>query len=107
MITINGKTYQEAELTFNAICELETAGINIMDIRKGGLSILRAYLALCMGSIGAIDVAGEEIQNHIINGGKIDDLAKAFGKAVEESDFFQALSKSEEKEAPTEERKTK
>lgn len=107
MITINGKTYQEAELTFNAICELETAGINIMDIRKGGLGILRAYLALCMGSIGAIDLAGEEIQNHIINGGKIDDLGKAFSKSVEESGFFQALSKSAKKDAPAEETKTK
>lgn len=107
MITINGKTYNEAEITFNAICELESAGINIMDIRKGGLGILRAYLALCIGNIGAIDLAGEEIQAHIINGGDMNDLAKALSKAVEESDFFQALSKSKKKDAPAEETKTK
>jgi hypothetical protein len=107
MLKINGKTYKEAELTFNAVCELETIGINIMDLRKGGLGILRAYLPLCMGSIGAIDVAGEEIQKHIINGGDINELAKAFSKAVEESDFFQALSKTKEKNAPAEETKAK
>lgn len=97
MLKVNGNEYKEAEIDFNAVCELEDMGIKIFNLKGvSGAKIARAYLALCMGGAERLDVAGAEINQHVINGGKLDVITEAFGKAVQESGFFQALKKSTE-----------
>lgn len=105
MLKINGKDYKEAEIDFNAVCELEDMGIKIFNLKGvSGAKIARAYTALCMGGADMLDVAGVEINNHIINGGKIETITDAFGKAVNDSGFFQALKATAEKGNTTSEK---
>lgn len=97
MISVNGKEYKEAEITFNAVCELEEMGCPLTSIKSNTFNVARAYLALCMGGgNNAKELAGQEIQNHVIAGGDISAIVEAFGKAIENSDFFQAISKNKE-----------
>lgn len=95
---INGKNYEPIELTFNTVCDLEDRGVSIADIKGKSMSLMRAYAALSMRMEN--DAAGQEIQDHIIGGGDFKEVADAFGKEVERSGFFQALSKKQEAEAP-------
>lgn len=97
-ITINGKSYVAAEMDFNFICELGAEGIAIEELSKKILPAIRVYVAYCMGT--TTDVAGEEINQHVINGGDFDDIASVFSKKAEESDFFLALNKTTKKENP-------
>ena len=109
MLRINGKDYKEAEIDFNAVCELEDMGIKIFNLKGvSGMKIARAYAALCMGGADMLDLAGVEINHHMINGGKLEVITEAFSKAVDNSGFFQALkataeqgdTASKKKEAP-------
>lgn len=108
MISVNGKEYKEAELTFNAVCELEEMGCSLTSIKNSSFNVARAYLALCMGGgNSAKELAGQEIQKHILAGGDISAIVEAFGKAIENSDFFQALNKNKETETTALESKKK
>lgn len=94
MLRINGKEYKKAEIDFNSVCELEDMGVNLFNLKKvSEVKLARAYVALCMGGADRLEVAGVEINKHIINGGDLLPIIEAFGKAVEESGFFQALNK--------------
>lgn len=88
---INGRKYKPIELDFNAICDMEDNGISLGDVRSKPQSTARAYLALYYN--GNTDVAGNEIQQHIIGGGTLEGLFDAFRESVEESGFFQAINK--------------
>ena len=108
MLSVNGKEYKEAEITFNAVCELEEMGCPLTSIKNSSFSVARAYLALCMGGgNNAKELAGQEIQKHVIAGGDISWIVEAFGKAIENSDFFQSLNKSKETETTAVESKKK
>lgn len=93
--TVNGKTYTAKEFDVNTICDLEDYGVSLDDMNKKGMSMIRAYFALCAD----IDreVAGTEIKNHIIGGGTFEDIANPMSKEMQESDFFQALNAQAEK----------
>ncbi len=95
--TINGKLYQAREITFNAICELEDAGVSLTEIEQKPISTVRSYFAICLG--GNKEVAGQEIEKHIINGGSLDEIMTAFREELADSDFFQALTKTANEEA--------
>lgn len=88
---INGRKYKPVELGFNEICDMEDNGITLGDVRSKPQSTARAYLALYFN--GNKDVAGYEIQQHIVNGGSLEGLFDAFRESVENSGFFQAISK--------------
>jgi hypothetical protein len=91
MFKLNSKQYPDIELTFNDICDLEEKGIDITDLsQKNMLSALRGVVAIRFG--GNTVVAGKEIEDHIKNGGSMDDLVQVMVKAVEKSCFFQALN---------------
>lgn len=93
-IVINGKAYPAKDITFNTVCQFEDMGIPMSEIESKSIMFIRAYAAMCMGK--KADQAGEEIEKHIMNGGSMEDLAEVLRQAVEESDFFQALSKRAE-----------
>lgn len=101
---INGTTYTAKEFDFNTVCDLEDIGISISDMQKKPVATARAYFALCIG--GDVERAGDELQQHMIDGGNLNDLVNAMVGAMNDSDFFQALTKRQEKKATTSKRQT-
>lgn len=103
--TLNGKVYEAKELDFNMICDLEAKGLSLEEIESKPMSMMREYVAFCMG----VDekVAGKEIEGHMISGGNFGDIASVMSGAMEDSGFFQALSKGTETETPKSKAKTK
>ena len=88
-ITVNGKEYTLKTIDFSAICDLESLGLDISSAHKQTFTTLRALLAHAMGV--DMEVASQEIQKHIVGGGKLDDLKPLFDNLVE-SDFFRHIS---------------
>ena len=99
--TVNNRRYEAKEFDFNLICDLQDMGVNMLDIRdirKSSLLTVRSYVALCMDADP--ELAGAEINQHVINGGDISEIMDTFQKMMNESSFFQALGKDEEEETP-------
>lgn len=94
--TVNGKEYKAKPFDFNLICDLEDMGISLEEMNNKKMSMVRAYFALCAGEGSGF--AGEELNNHLIKGGKFEDIVLAMNKEMEVSDFFQVLSKTAEAE---------
>lgn len=88
-IIINGKSYNLKKIDFSAICLLEEFGFSVAEIKTKTFSSYRACFAFHAG----LDLikAGEEIEAHIKNKGKMSDFLP-FLNAVIDSDFFQSLS---------------
>lgn len=93
---LNGKMVKPKEIDLNLYCDFEEMGIPLESIQKKPFSLLRYYIARCMGTSPAL--AGKEIEAHIMNGGKLDDLMTVLNEAMEESGFFRALTDGEETE---------
>lgn len=96
--TINGRIYKAVPFTFNTLANLEDMGVSIEDAQKKPMALIRAYFALCCG--GDREYAGEELQAHMIAGGKLNDLSEALAAEMNESDFFQSLTTPAEAETP-------
>ena len=95
-ITINGQSYPVPEVDFNAVCELQERGVDVMNpksIRKRHIPVARAIVAWIMDT--DVEEAGIEIQEHILNGGDLAPIFEGFWKEVEESNFFKSLQKKE------------
>lgn len=90
--TINGKKINALPFDFNLVCDLDDMGIAVNDIHDKQNAFLRAYISLCLGV--SKEVAGAEIQAHIIGGGTFEDAVEAIIKELNDSDFFQALTKN-------------
>jgi hypothetical protein len=101
---INKKSYKALPLSFNVVCQLEDLGLQIADIEGKYMSVFRGWLAICMNK--DMDEAGAEIEKHCENGGDLNEILDEFGKSVENSGFFQALSRTAE-ETPQETPKKK
>lgn len=97
--TVNKIVYTAKPFTFNMICDLEDMGISMEAMANRPMSAVRGYLAICMGSDK--DDAGVQMEQHLINGGNFEDVIEAMTEAMNESDFFQSLSKKQEKKTPT------
>ena len=100
---LNKRRYEAKEFDFNTVCDLSEMGIDFEKIQKAPAPAIRAYLAICMDADK--DIAGREIQAHILGGGNLDEVAKVMAEMLDKSDFFQALNKSEETTTPA--KKTK
>lgn len=92
---INGITYTAKEIDFNFLCDLEDEGISMTDVERKPMSSIRAYFTSCFG--GDRVLAGKELEQHIINGGNLEELMEAFGDAIQSSGFFQAILKPQKK----------
>ncbi len=93
---VNNRKYVAKPVDFNMICDFEDMGLAFSDIERKTTSFIRGYLAFC-GNIST-EVAGKEIEKHIMNGGTLEDVALALMNEVQNSDFFQALNKKQEQE---------
>ena len=105
---VNGVTYVAKPFDFDMVCELEDMGVTFERIDKMPMSLIRAYFAICANTDK--EQASALIQNHMIHGGKLDDVTNAMSKEMENSDFFRALSQTEEQtstESKTKTRKSK
>lgn len=90
--TLNGKKYDAIRITFNDVCDLQDMGVDLTKITKlNALPTMRAIISLAFGKDR--ELAGQEIEQHIINGGSIEDLTEIVKDAVEDSGFFKALNK--------------
>lgn len=94
--SINEKIYKAKDISYNMICDFEEAGVSIDQIQAKPMSALRLYIAFCMNSTS--EKAGTEIGAHLAGGGTLEDVFEIFKRAMEESSFFQAISKNEETE---------
>lgn len=101
--TVNGVTYAAKPFDFDMVCELEDMGVTFERIDKMPMSLIRAYFAICANTDKA--QAAALIQNHMIKGGKLDDITDAMSKEMENSDFFRSLQQVEEKTSTESKRK--
>lgn len=88
--TLNGRTILAKPFDFNMICDLEDAGIEFSSLGKHNTGLLRAYVSICSGI--SVAEAGALIQDHVLSGGKLDELNEVIANEVTESDFFQKLN---------------
>ena len=105
-ININGKNYRVVPMNFETVCDREEMGIALDDYSTKQMAFMRAYIALCMGADKSY--ASQEIEQHILNDGKLDEIVETIQKEVEESDFFRKLKEKAEEttsESKTEEKK--
>ena len=96
--TVNGTEYDGAKYNFNTHCALSEMGVNPLEIRKRPESVARAYFAISSGL--TVEEAGDEIEQHIINGGDLSEIVIALLKEMDQSDFFRSIvqkTKSEDK----------
>ena len=101
---INKKKYSAKAFTFNMVCELEEMGISLQDASKKPMRTARAYFAICSGLDD--ETAGQEMEQHIINGGTFDEIIKIMADEMENSDFFRSLNKTAETENGTDKKKS-
>lgn len=101
--TVNGKEYKAKAFDFNMICDLEDMGISMEGAASKPMSLARAYFGLCTGK--GREYAGKELEEHITSGGTLEDVMNVMSVEMESSDFFRALNKTAEEEAPKNQKK--
>lgn len=94
LIKVNGRTVRAADVDFNFIADLQENGIDISKMGRKIIPTLRVYVAKCFDV--DVETAGDMIQAHMENGGKIDSIMDVLGKKVEESRFFRILGATAE-----------
>lgn len=94
-VMLNGKEYKAKDLDFNAMCELEDMGIDLMsqDAGKKGLNTIRTMLAVIL-SMDELQ-AGKLITSHIKRGGNIEDINHIINKALEDGGFLAQAAEME------------
>lgn len=102
---LNGNTYPAKDMGINMICDLEDMGISLGDMQSKSFSFIRAYVSMCMGQ--SVEKAGREIELHLMNKGKLEDIMEVIKSAMEESDFFRSLQENQDEEAPTDKKEKK
>lgn len=86
--TVNGKTYVlNRELDFSYLVMLDKNDIKVTNIT--GLAAINCFFQYVSGLTE--EQASEEITQHVIKGGKLDDVINVYAKALEESGFFRTL----------------
>lgn len=94
---LNGNAIVAKEFDFNAFVKFDDYGIPIQDVAEKPLSFVRAYVAHCMDV--SLEEAGQVINDHVVAGGKLDEIFEVINKKLEGSGFFRALS-NESPEVP-------
>lgn len=89
---INNKEYKAKAFDFNLVCDLEDMGISLSEAGNKPFAVVRAYFAICTGK--GKEYAGSELEQHIVNGGSLDDVMNAMNIEMEKSDFFRNLNKN-------------
>ena len=88
-VIINNNRYEIPEIDFDAICELEERGVNILSMDKNKPHIattIRGLVAWIMDT--DVQNASMEIEAHIANGGNIIEIFTKVSDAINKSGFF-------------------
>lgn len=92
--TVNGKAYMvNRELDFNYLVMLDKNDVKVTNVT--GLAAINCFFAYVSGMTE--EQAGDEITEHVKNGGSLDAIANAYVKALNDSGFFRALMEQAEK----------
>lgn len=94
--TINGKNYNAKGFDFNLLCDMEDLGVSMDTMTSKPMSAVRAYFSMCADTTP--DIAGKEMEAHMVSGGQLDEIMETMLEMMNESDFFRALSKDTETE---------
>lgn len=97
-LVINGKEYNAVEFDVDVVCYLEEIGISLDEYDTKQMSMMRGYIAYCMGT--DVKTASKEISEHIKNGGKLSDFVGAMTQAVNDSGFFRSEQESAKESNP-------
>ena len=92
-IKLGEKRIPAADVDFNFVALLSENNIQLNEMGKKMLPTLRVYVAHCMGI--DVETAGQIINQHMVKGGTLADIASVFTQKVEDSDFFRAISQVE------------
>ena len=96
MIKINEKEIKVKEIDFNGYCELcDDYGFDVTKVATNPLSAIRSLHAF--NTKTTVKEAGKDIEQHFINGGKIDDFEPYF-TALNDCRFLTQMGKSQETE---------
>ena len=92
---INGKEYNSKRFDFAGLVKFEECGVGIKDLQK-----VSKPMALIVGLVAWIadldkDDAIKEVNEHIENGGRLQDILKIM-ESIKDSDFFQKAMKNED-----------
>lgn len=101
-IKINNKNYTVPQLGFREMAKMEQiAEDSIITIfQKQQIFVLSEAFVGIVANCDK-DEAGILCEQHVLGGGKLEDIAIAFNDAVNESDFFKKLLGLEEKQKTT------
>lgn len=88
-VIINGNRYNIPEMNFDAVCELEEAGVNILGADKSNMKLATMARGLTAWIMGVdAQTASKELEAHIANGGNIVDIITRTTEAMQKSGFF-------------------
>lgn len=100
-VKINNKNYEVPELNFAHSKKLEQYGVPMRRLVDQDLmfTIVSAFVAV----VANVDpeIADYLIEQHILGGGNLEDIYKAYVTALSESGFFKKLLESQETKART------
>lgn len=97
-VTINGEEYQIPKLNFDAVCELEERGVNLLGMSGKDMKLAtttRGLIAWIMDT--DLKTASREIEGHIQSGGDLAEIFTAISTAMEESGFLSQNRKNVKK----------
>lgn len=88
-VIINGNKYNIPEMNFDAVCELEEAGVNILGTDRSNMKLATMARGLTAWIMGVdVQTASKELEAHIANGGNIVDIITRTTEAMRKSGFF-------------------
>ena len=90
--TINNKVYFVKDLDFDFLVTLDKNDIKVENMTR--LAAINCFVAYC-GDMTEKQ-ASKEISDHVISGGKLDDVFNAYAKALQDSGFFRTLMEQTE-----------
>lgn len=94
-MTINGKSFEPARLSFSAMRKMEKAGLTVSNMADRPLQFITLYAALSMDVDE--DAAAAELDKHLEGGGDLNEISEALNHAVEDSGFFKTGTETEKK----------
>lgn len=95
-VKINNKTYQVPELNFRHSRMFEQMGLPLTGLNspKYYFSAVAAFIAVCANC--SVEMAEHLAEQHVMGGGKLEDIYTAYVNAIGESGFFKKLLKENE-----------
>lgn len=101
-LKLNHKAYDVPELTFKHFTIMEEQGFSIIEAFQKGQMMLCAMGFVCAVVGCNREKAEHLIEQHVLGGGKLQDIINAFSQAVNESDFFKKMLSMNEENAEME-----